>query len=90
MTVMFTKDQLKFLDLSKREHKVLSFIRTDAECMLVISRKTKIPRATMYLIIKKLYQRGFIRVGKYRHLYLYQTISDKEFKEKFQELKSIF
>jgi hypothetical protein len=43
-----------------------------------------------YLIRKRLYQRGFIRVGKYRHLYLYQTISDKEFKEKFNELRALF
>jgi sugar-specific transcriptional regulator TrmB len=83
---MFTTNQLKFLAISSTEKKILLNIKIVPKTIFAIHQSTKIPRATLYLVIKKLYSRGFIRAKMDGKRYLYQTIPLKTLKSKLQEI----
>ena len=82
---MFTEQHTKILGLSKRENNVLRSLE-NAKSIFVLSKNTKIPRATLYPIIKKLYERGFVKCKSDGSRYIYQTISKKEVCMLFQKI----
>lgn len=64
---MVEKSQAEFLGLEKREIKILQSLKEKPKSMFVLSDDVHIPRATLYPIITKLSDRGFIftqRIGK--------------------------
>lgn len=64
---MVEKNQAKFLGLEKREIKIIQSLKEKPKSMFVLSDDVHIPRATLYPIITKLSDRGFIftqRIGK--------------------------
>jgi sugar-specific transcriptional regulator TrmB len=82
---MFTEQQTKILGLSKRENNVLRSLE-NAKSIFVLSKYTKIPRATLYPIIKKLYERGFVKCKSDGSRYIYQRISKKAVSTLFQKI----
>lgn len=86
---MFTEQQTKILALSKRENNVLRSLE-NAKSIFVLSKNTKIPRATLYPIIKKLYERGFVKCKSDGSRYIYQSISKKAISTLFQKIASDF
>ncbi len=82
---MFNEQQTKILGLSKRENNVLYSLE-NAKNIFILSKHTKIPRATLYQIIKKLYERGFIQCKSDGNRYVYQTISKKAFYNLFAKI----
>jgi predicted transcriptional regulator len=83
---MFNKKQALFLGISPTENVVLKSIYKKSLSIFSISDETSIPRATVYLIIQKLYQRGFIRVKMQGKRYLYKSSSIDELTGKIEEL----
>lgn len=69
---MLEKSQASFLGLDKKEIKILSSIQQSPKSMYVISNEVNIPRATLYPIIEKLSDRGFIMNMKHGKRTLYK------------------
>jgi sugar-specific transcriptional regulator TrmB len=62
MTILINENGIKIFQLSKREIRVLTILYHNGPMMLSETvRASKIPRATLYPIIQKLKERGFIR-----------------------------
>jgi sugar-specific transcriptional regulator TrmB len=83
---MFNKKQALFLGISPAENVVLKSIHKKSLSIFRISDKTAIPRATVYLIIQKLYRRGFIRVKMQGKRYLYKSSNIDELISTIEEL----
>jgi sugar-specific transcriptional regulator TrmB len=69
---MLEKSQASFLGLDKKEIKILSAIQQSPKSMFVISNEVNIPRATLYPIVEKLSDRGFIHSVRKGQRVLYQ------------------
>lgn len=83
---MFNKKQTLFLDISVKENAVLRCIQKKSSTIFGISEKTKIPRATVYLIIKKLYRRSLIRVKIVGGRYIYKSVSIDDLKKMLADI----
>lgn len=78
---MFNKKQALFLAISAKENSVLRCIQKKSSTIFGISKKTKIPRATIYLIIKKLYRRNLIKAKMVSGRYVYKSINMNDLKQ---------
>jgi len=83
---MFTKKQIIFLGLSEKEYKVFFNLIETPKSIFALSEKIKIPRATLYPIIEKLFSRGLIHSKSVGQRFVYQTISPSLLREKFLEI----
>lgn len=86
--LMFKKNNLSFLGLTENENRVLAAIRKKPKTIFLISADTTIPRANIYLLIKKLYDRGFIQVKCVGRRYTYQATETKKLKEVLVKIAS--
>lgn len=83
---MFTKKQIIFLGFSEKEYKVFLNLIENPKSIFSLSEKTKIPRATLYPIIEKLYARGLIQSKSLGQRFVYQSVPGSVLREKFIEL----
>lgn len=70
---MFTKEQAFFLGISEKENKILNNLSEEPKSIFVLSKKTKIPRTTLYPIITKLYKRELVQCKEFGERFLYQS-----------------
>jgi predicted transcriptional regulator len=89
-TNMFNKESLEFLGLSEKEYRILESVKSTPKNILAISKDVKIPRATLYLIIRKLHQRGFILCKKFGNRFKYLSIQELDLKSKLLQITSQF
>ncbi|GEM_PF-5557745 len=77
---MFTKEQKNILGISVKENKVLASLKK-SKSIFTLSKNVKIPRASLYPIIQKLFQRGFIRSKSVGNRFHFQAISKENLSE---------
>ena len=87
---MFTKDQAFFLGITEKENKILNNLVDDPKNIFTLSKKTKIPRTTLYPIITKLYERGFLQCKSHGQRFVYQTVPPALLYKKLDELALAF
>ncbi len=87
----FTKESSLLLGLSKKEYVILQVLE-DAEILTVaeLSRKTHIPRMTLYPIIKRLAKRSFLHLSKKGHNTFIRTTNETERAAFEQTLRDLF
>jgi hypothetical protein len=76
--IKFTEEQRKILNISKNEYIVLRSLNKP-KFILTISEDTKIPRATLYPVIKLLFERGLITCEQRGKRFQYLSISSDYF-----------
>ena len=83
---MFNKNQRNFLSISYTENRILSCVKDEPRNIFQIAKKIKIPRTTLYLSVKKLYERGFIKARLSGKRFVYKSRSLDEIREKIDEI----
>lgn len=87
--MIFNEEQKNILSITTKENSVLnSLVKT--KNILRLSKDVKIPRATLYPILQKLYSRGFIRSRLHGQRYQYQTVPPEVFHRLFEKLAASF
>jgi predicted transcriptional regulator len=71
---MFQKEHVGFLNISDKENKILFSIHESPKSILQISAEIKIPRATLYPIVKQLEKRGWVMPVRYGKKVNWQAI----------------
>jgi len=77
---MFNKEQKNILGISVKENKVLASLK-NTKSIFTLSKDVKIPRASLYPIIKKLFQRGLIRSRSHGNRFQYQAVPKENISE---------
>ena len=73
---ILNENQNKILGISKKENIILESL-VNSKSIFALNKDTKIPRATLYPIIKNLQERGFIKSESFGKRFKYQTVSLK-------------
>lgn len=82
MSFIINQTTVDLLKLSRREVRVLSFLREKPESQIAeIVRNTKIARMTVYLTLKSLKKRGLIHYLQKGKRKLWHMVSDKRITE---------
>lgn len=88
--IMFNKESLKFLGINDKECKILECIKCLPKNIFQLSKETSIPRATIYPLITKLYDRKLVNCIKLGNRFVYLSIQPDDLVKKLDYIANDF